>query len=143
MDLQIELVPHVGKEVVDGIEVPVDFNQFYIRVTGGESFKKSTGRDFLDIGMVGKEPTFTHNGKVYDTPINWLRTANRFPPAVRDKMAQAVQAKLAALNEVDASTASAGLTRPVNEAPPEDLDAIVEKLASGDSGSDASDVAAL
>lgn len=143
MDLEIELVPHVGVEVVDGIEVLVDFKQFFIRVTGGESFQRTTGRAFLDIGIVGRDPTFTHNGKVYDTPINWLRTANRFPPAVREKMAQAVQAKLAEMNDVDKSTATAGLTRPINDAPPIELDAIAEKLVNGESASDSEEVASL
>lgn len=96
MNLEISLVPHVGKKFSRrlGIEVDVDFGQFKI-VGGGEDYKKATGRDGVWLGLVGKEPGM---------PINWLPAANEFPPAVLAKMAESVQAKL-------------GQSRPVNNPP--------------------------
>lgn len=113
MNLEIRLEPHVGKKFSRrlGIEIEVQFDQFKI-MAGGEEYKKATGRDGVWLGLVGMQP---------GAPINWLPRANEFPPAVRVKMAESVQAELARRADADQSDkdlVAAGETRKVNDPPP-------------------------
>ena len=119
MQLQITLEPHVGKKFSRklGIEIDVEFDQFKI-MGGGEDYKKATGRDGVWLGLVGKQA---------GQPINWLSAANEFPPAVRAKMAEAVQAELARradAEQADKDLVASGTTRPVHQPPP-DFDTVI------------------
>ena len=124
MELEIELRPHVGDQVVENLGVvQVEFDQYIIVVTG-EAYKKATGRDMLEIGYVNKSPTVTdpRTGVVYQCPINWLPTARQWPESVLDKMAQSVQnelAKRAGAAQADKDMVASGETRPVEPPPPE------------------------
>ena len=124
MDLEITLQSHVGQKFSRrlGIEIDIEFDQWKI-VAGGEAYKKATGRDGVWLGLVGKQP---------GAPINWLPSANEFSPAVREKMAEAVQAELARRADADQSDrdlVASGKTRPVHQAP--DLpDTVVSPSAS-------------
>ena len=74
MDFQIELVDHVGeRKTKSGQIVEVEFNQYQIMVTG-ERLKEIRGVDRELIGYVGKKP---------GAPINYLKVAAAFGPAVK------------------------------------------------------------
>lgn len=88
MQLNITLKPHVGKQMTELGEIDVDLGQ-YIIVAQSDALKTATGRDKMELGYVGKEP---------GRPINFLPTANKFPEAVQDAIAEEVKKKLAELN---------------------------------------------
>ena len=105
MDLKIDLVPHVGQQNhhLSG-ELSVEFDQYSI-VVGGEQFTKATGRKGMEIGLVGKAP---------GAPINFLNASKRFPSAVLDAVAKAVEQKLAdkAAAEGGEAAAAAASSKP-------------------------------
>jgi hypothetical protein len=124
VNLEINLVPHTGTQIVENLgEVLVQFSQYIIVVTG-EDYKKATGRESIEVGYVDKRPEVVdpRTGVVYKCPINWLPTARQWPESVLDKMAQSVQAELAELasaSQKDKDLVAAGKTRPVQLPPPE------------------------
>lgn len=139
MNLQIELRPHVGKQVVSGLgEVDVEFDQYMIFITG-QDYKKATGSDQLHAGYVAKQPKYTcpRTMQTFDTPINWLPVVNQWPPAVVDALSRSVQRALASLDgasDGDKQLATDGQTRPVNV--PAVLPAVVSDQANASSADD-------
>lgn len=123
MKLEIELRPHVGKQVVPGLgEVDVEFDQYMIFVTGAE-YTAATGIKALHVGYVAKSPVNNcpRTGQSLKNPVNWLPIVNQWPPAVVDALSRSVQSALAATSDasqVDKDLAAAGDTRPVNVPPP-------------------------
>lgn len=82
MEFEIELRPHIGHRIEDGVEIEVEQNQYFIIVTG-EKLPEIRGKAEEHIGYVGKNP---------GAPINYLKVALAFGKptlAVFDRMIRA------------------------------------------------------
>lgn len=73
MEFEIELEPHVGERMKDGVVQRVEFDQYQIFVTG-EKLKELRGVERELIGYVGKKP---------GAPISYLKVALAFGPSVK------------------------------------------------------------
>lgn len=88
MEYEIELEEIVGDRqdpVIGKVSVPTGM---YSVIVGGEAFVKATGRR-LEIAQVHRD-----SGK----PLSFLPVSNRFPLAVREKIAEVVKQKLSEMH---------------------------------------------
>lgn len=133
--LMVDLVPHTGTDNHPQLgETLINFDQYVIHLTSPQ-IRERTGKAFIEIGYVGKQP---------NAAMNWLPVGNTFPRDIQEGIELAVQQKLALLpnaHERDKQLAAAGQTRKVgkplsekvmNAAPP-------EGMAAGDTDTAGSD----
>lgn len=138
MNLEVELRPHVGKQMVPGLgEVDVVFDQYMIYITG-QDYQKATGNKELHAGFVHKDPVYKCpvTGNTFKPPINWLPVVNQWPQPVVDALSRSVQNALASMADArqgDKDLVAAGETRPVDgPLPPLDTSSIVVPPADAD-----------